>query len=186
MPYLKIGTFYGLHYRLILSRTQGFYSVFHILYRSKSNGLAEFWVKLKLSDPLSPPKMPYLKIGISYRLPCRLILIRTQGFYLVFHILYRSKSNGLAEFLKKPKLFNRPLFTTKMQYLKIGTCYSLHYRLILSRTQGFYLVFHISYRSKSDGLAEFWPKRFSIFTLFTTKNSKSAKNANVVLYEHLS
>jgi hypothetical protein len=48
-------------------------------------------------------KFPYLKIGLLYSFDYRLILTTAYDFYLVFHIIYRSKINQFAKNAKTQK-----------------------------------------------------------------------------------
>ena len=102
-------------------------------------------------------KLPYLQNGTSYSLGKVLILTGTCDFYLVFHISYRFKLNGLHEFWEKLKLVKQHQFIFEIAISPEWHIihYSLGEVLILTGTCDFYLVFHISYRLKLNGLHEF-------------------------------
>ena len=96
ISYLENRLSYRVRSPLILSGRCSFYLVFLIFYGSKTNGLTGNWHKPKILIALFSPKVPYIKNGLWKSLYYMLILIKTWGFYIVFHMIYRPKTNQFA------------------------------------------------------------------------------------------
>ncbi len=78
---------------------------FHV---NTSNGWLNVGKMVKKVIALFFAKIPYLKIGLLYSFYYRLILTTAYDFYLVFHIIYRSKINQFAKNAKLKILRNSP------------------------------------------------------------------------------